>query len=1040
MKKRFFSIICLFLISTFILSSCVKRERPQGGFDMMNPPPDGAPHEPMAPPSQGGSNITDEPEAGEHEHSLTKLSQEAPTYETEGKITYKCALCDYFEYTTISKLEHTYSNELMYNETHHWYACLDKGYDDLKSGEKEHDFTKGEVTPATYESEEYTTYLCICGYSKKEVTAPKLEHNYSNRLSYDDTHHWYACTDSGYEKLRKNNEAHIDTNEEILHATTDTTSGLARYTCQICGHVYEKTIYLKTEILSAPSVQESTIYIGQALKEIELVGGEANALGTFVWTNGDQIITESGEYEVAFIPNEIDVYETLNTMVYINANQLSVTVVADESGTTNKTGTTDVYYNSSFTVEITPNNGYKIKEIIVDGISKEITTIVTLENITSSHTIEILFEEIVEESLPFELIYVSGTDNAYIFDGTTLYFGEITEDTVYQISGELNGNIVFDVVNDYKFELGMYGFELSCDQTTPIIALSGDEISLKAKNGYDNYIYDNRDAIDESDTTLYSGAVYSLSDLELCGKGSLTIVSLNNNGVHTKDDLQIKNLTLSVTCVDNALKGNDSVEITNANTTLISKQGDCIKTTNSHINETTLNQKGTISILGGTHNLYSACDAIDSAYNVVIDDQTTVLNIYTDKYSQYSEEITATSQSTYYLRYSNTAYKFSVLYSNSTTGESEWVNVGSDYETVSSSSNRPGGSSTYYYYKFSKLSGYDKITVYMYSSTQEQGQATSYYACSSAKTINDSYDTVALSYRSSSLSVSWTNYSTSSSGTGGMGGMQEGNPDKGDYSTKGIKSANEILINEGTIKINAYDDAIHANNDGGTLENGSTPTGNVTINGGTLSIYSNDDGLHADGKMVITNGIVNVTNAYEGIEGYNITIEGGSVSVITSDDGFNSTATTGAGIEIKGGNVYVYATGDGIDSNSTTSKGAILFSGGTTVVICNSNGNSAIDSDGGYTQSGGRVVAIMTSGGMTSETTNGTTQGMTKKSSLSLSNGGYLVVNVNGEEVLTVKMPCQMSAYVVYISSSSATISSSTTANNSLDSNGVYWS
>ena len=1050
-KTKLISLIALFISVLLIFTSCgfsgcnkinfnddFSDERPPShmGNIPMQPPME----PPAIPPIEDStSNTDDNTVETEHSHFLVKESTEPSTYESEGRVVYKCSFCDYEEYEAIPRLEHSFSTTLSYDENNHWYACLDKGYDTLKSGESEHSFSVKSVSSATYESEEITEYLCTCGYAKFEITSGKLEHNYSSTFSYDDTHHWYSCVDIGYEELRAGEAMHTDSNEVILQATTDTTAGRARYTCSECGHTYEKTIYLKTEITASPVASNNTVYIGQPLSSISLIGDEGSVEGVFNWSNPNEIITTSGQYSVTFTPTQSDVYETLYTTVYVTATQLTITLNIGENGTASQSGTINVNYGEDVTVAFSANNGYEISEVLLDGISQANLNEITLENVTSNHTVSVTFTEIIVEELPFIITYVSGTDNAYTFDGTTLTFTEVSEDTVYSITGELNGNIVFDVVNDYKVELEMCGFTLSCDTTNPITILSGGEVSLKAKNSYQNYIYDNRDAIDTTNEALYSATVYSLVDLELSGKGSLTIVSKNNNGVHTKDDLQVKKLTLLITCVDNALKGNDGVEITNANTTLISTQGDCIKTTNSHINENTLNQKGTISITGGTHNLYSACDAIDSSYNVVIDDSTTVLNIYTDKYSEYSEEITTVSESTYYLRYTSNSYKYAVRYYNSTTGEYEWVNVSSDYETVTSSSNRPGGSgSTYYYYTFAKLSGYDKLAVYMYTSEQEQGQDTSYYACSSDKTVNESYDTIALSYRNSSLSVNWTNYSTSS--TGGMGGMQEGNSDKGTYSTKGIKSANEIVINEGIITIQAYDDAIHANNDGGTLENGESPTGNVTINGGVITIYSNDDGVHADGTLLITNGTLDVTNAYEGLEGLFIIIKGGNVSVNSSDDGFNGTSTSGAAIEISGGKVYVYATGDGIDSNSTTSKGAILFSGGDTVVICNSNGNSAIDSDGGYTHTGGRVVAIMSSGGMTSETTNGNTLGMTKKSSLSLSTGSCLNVTVDGSTALDVKMPCSLTAYVVYIGSSSASITSSTTSTNTLDEDGVYWS
>lgn len=253
-------------------------------------------------------------------------------------------------------------------------------------------------------------------------------------------------------------------------------------------------------------------------------------------------------------------------------------------------------------------------------------------------------DDVVET--PVSIICLAGTPNCYKYDGTTLIFTAVQADTIYAISGTFKGNIVIDTGDNFKFDLEMHGFTLLCDYTNPISVLSGDEISLKAKKGYENYIYDNRESVYTDSSTQIDAAIYSEVDLEFAGKGSLVVNSKNNNGIHSKDDLQVKNLTLNVICQDNALKGNDSVEITNAITTLIASAGDCIKTSNSHINASTGNQKGTVYIAGGNHFLYAACDGIDSAYDIVIENSleyNTSISIFTGKYSQYSMNVVASS-------------------------------------------------------------------------------------------------------------------------------------------------------------------------------------------------------------------------------------------------------------------------------------------------------------------------------------------------------------------------------------------------------------
>ena len=642
-------------------------------------------------------------------------------------------------------------------------------------------------------------------------------------------------------------------------------------------------------------------------------------------------------------------------------------------------------------------------------------------------------------STDIEVKCISGTDKAYKLEGTTLTFTAIGEETVYSISGTFRGNIVIDVGDSYKFDLELHGLSLVCNSVSPITVKSGDEVAIKAKKDSKNYIYDMRAAIDQADETLYSGAIHSDVDLEIGGKGALTVVSENNNGIHSKDDLQVKNLTLFVACIDNALKGNDGVEIEGGDTTLIASGGDCIKTSKSDVSEKG-NQRGNITITGGTHTLYAACDGIDAAYNVSVDDSATVLNIYTDKYSNYSKEVTATSSDVNYIRFTSNKYYYSVKYYNSDT-DYVWVNA--EYHSQVS-----GSRSTYYYYSYPKMPDYAKQQFFIYEKESQRGQEEECLVSSDYLTPNSGSDTFALTQSYNGLSYQWTNYTTKiqeggfGGGPGGFGGgpggFGDGNTDKGEYSTKGIKAANEIVINNGTVNIKSYDDAIHANNDT-SLENGATPLGNVTINGGNITAYSNDDGLHADGILSIKAGTVSVTNAYEGLEGTTVDISGGYVSVNSKDDGINATTTTGTAIAISGGTVYIYCTGDGIDSNSRTADVGIVFSGGKTVVISNSGMNSAIDTENGYTYTAGSVIAIMPRGGMSNEAThcdNFTSIG--KSTQTSLTSGGYLVVGI-GDTTATIKMPASMGGLVIVLGSNSPSIKTESSTNLTLDENGVAW-
>ena len=224
------------------------------------------------------------------------------------------------------------------------------------------------------------------------------------------------------------------------------------------------------------------------------------------------------------------------------------------------------------------------------------------------------------------------------------------------------------------------------------------------------------------------------------------------------------------------------------------------------------------------------------------------------------------------------------------------------------------------------------------------------------------------------------------------------------------------------------------------MENSDTGTGNVTISGGILVLYSNDDGIHADGNLLIQNGTINISNSYEGLEGSYVTIDGGFISVISRDDGINATITNGSTIVINAGTLYVYAGGDGIDSNSRSSYQGIIFNGGNTVVISTSSGNSAIDTESGYSYTGGRVVAIMPSGGMSGEATHAkdfSSIGASKNASLT--GDSCLTIKADNDISITIKMPCSINGKIIYLGNNSISVSIDNESNLEFDSNGVYW-
>lgn len=152
-------------------------------------------------------------------------------------------------------------------------------------------------------------------------------------------------------------------------------------------------------------------------------------------------------------------------------------------------------------------------------------------------------------------------------------------------------------------------------------------------------------------------------------------------------------------------------------------------------------------------------------------------------------------------------------------------------------------------------------------------------------------------------------------------------------------------------------------------------------------------------------------------------INGGDIAVVSTDDGINATTTSGVGLKFTGGKTYVYAGGDGLDSNSRTSYQGISFEGGRVIVLSTSGGNFSIDTEQGYSYTFGKVLALCPSNSMVSETTNCKNfSSIATRNNINLSKGTTLSVSVDSNVMTSLVMPCSLSAFVIYLGSSSASI------------------
>ncbi len=466
----------------------------------------------------------------------------------------------------------------------------------------------------------------------------------------------------------------------------------------------------------------------------------------------------------------------------------------------------------------------------------------------------------------------------------------ITKAGEYTVTGLLSeGQLIVDAGDEDEVTIILNGTSITCSSGSPIYVKNASEVKIKSEENSFNEVIDNRaEATDDSSDDAGNAAIYATCDLKLVGKGALVVTGNYNNGIQSKDDLSIKNVIVKVTAVNNAIKGNDAVDIESGDIIAISTKGDGIKTSNSSLSNKG-NQKGIVTITGGNIDVYAACDGIDAAYGVDISGDGN-LNIYTDTYSEYSEEVTISGSS------SGTSSG-----SNSSTNKTAYANTVSYVTTSDTVTNAPGG------FGGGNMGGNNGSG--MPSGNNQSGNSS-----------KKSYSTKGIK-ADSEINISGFTINISSTDDG-----IHANSDSGVLET-GEDGKGTIVINGGTITISSGDDGMHADkqldvNDGyinvvTSYEGLEAMT--INLNGGKIYVYATDDGINAytgDGK---TTPIINVTGGY-----IDVTTASGDTDGIDSNGNY---VQTGGFVLVKGG------SSSGTVSGSVDVDGTVTVTGGTIVAL-----------------------------------------------------------------------------------------------------------
>ena len=300
----------------------------------------------------------------------------AHVYDDDADTT--CDTCGYERTITPPAHKHRYG-DWRKDGTNHWHECTDADCPNREESIKD--------KAAHVYTDDADTTCNVCGY-ERTVTPPAHEHSYG-AWSKDGTSHWHECTDAdcpNREESIKDKAAHVYDDD-------------ADTTCDVCG--YERTV-------TPPAPTEYTI-------TYDLAGGTAEG-------NPDTYTVETETFTLKNPTRPGYIFSGWSGTGLTGENNLTVTIekgstgnrsytahwryngggssgysyytikaTAGTGGSISPSGNVSVREGRDQTFTITPDKGYAVSNVKIDGKSIGAVKSYTFENVSRTHTIEVIF-------------------------------------------------------------------------------------------------------------------------------------------------------------------------------------------------------------------------------------------------------------------------------------------------------------------------------------------------------------------------------------------------------------------------------------------------------------------------------------------------------------------------------------------------------------------------------------------------------------------------------------------------------------------------